>query len=241
MEEIQLKGKTIMIVGAHPDDNDFGTAGTVAKASKLGCKVIYVVATKGNRGSSDPKMTPEKLWKIRKQEQIEAGKILGVSTFEFLGYNDGELVADVKLKEKIVILIRKYKPDIVFTMDPSIMYYKDRNFVNHTDHRAIGEATMDAVYPLSRDLMSFPQHTKKGFMPFTVKELCFNSFDPNNANSFVDISDTINSKIKALESHRSQIPDLPSVEKRISEWSSKLGEKFDCKYAEGFIRIKFER
>lgn len=241
MSELELKGKTIMVVGAHPDDNDFLAAGTVAKASRIGCKIIYVVATKGNRGSSDPKMTQDKLWKLRKQEQINAGKIIGVTAFEFLGYNDGELVPNLKLKEDIVFLIRKHKPDMVFTMDPTFFYYKDRNFVNHTDHRAIGEAAIDAVYPLSRDSLSFPQHAKKGLTPFKVKELCFSSFDPNNADAFVDISDVIDLKVKALSEHKSQIQDIDRIGKRIHEWGSKIGEKFGCKYAEGFVRLKFEQ
>ncbi len=240
MEELDLKNKTIMVVGAHPDDNDFTAAGTVAKASSLGCKIIYVVATKGNRGSSDPNMTPEKLWHTREKEQRDAGKILGVNNFEFLEYNDGELVCNLELKEKIVMLIRKYRPDMVFTMDPSFFYFTDRNFVNHTDHRAIGEATMDAVYPLSRDLLSFPEHIKQGLQPFTVKELCFTSSNHNNTNAFVDISDMMDTKIKSLISHVSQISDNVSMEKRVREWANKLGKTVGCNYAEGFVKIKFE-
>ena len=239
MEEIRLKNKTIMVVGAHPDDNDFTAAGAAAKAARNGCRVIYVVATKGNRGSDDRSMTPEKLWRIRRKEQIEAGKILGVSGFEFLEYNDGELVPDIKLKEDIVMLIRKHKPDIVFTMDPSAFYYKERGFINHTDHRAIAEATMDAVYPLARDFLSFPRHAKKGLSPFAVKELCFaSSVNPHNANAFVDISNTISIKIKALACHKSQIGDIAVLEKRIREWSAETGKKCGCGHAEAFVRIR---
>lgn len=241
MEEIDLKGKTVMVVGAHPDDNDFTAGGTAAKAAKLGNRVIYVVATKGNRGSNDPEMTPDALWETRKKEQEEACKLLGVEKIEFLGHNDGELVADITLKEQITRMIRKYKPDIIFTMDPSKFYFKERNFVNHTDHRAVGEATMDAVYPLARDRLSFPHHEKENLQPHTVKELCFVTMNPDDANSFMNVTDTMNLKISALKKHTSQIPNTDEMEKRVREWSAKIGEKAQCQNAEGFVRIKFDR
>ena len=100
---------------------------------------------------------------------------------------------------------------------------------------------MDAIYPLARDLLSFSKHAKMGLKPHTVKELCFTTFDPDNTNSFVNIGDTIDLKMRALAEHKSQISDTPSMEKRVREWASKIGEKFGCKYAEGFVRIKFER
>ena len=238
MEEIDLKNKTIMVVGAHPDDNDFSAAATVAKASKLGSKIIYIIATKGNRGTHDETATEEMLAELREKEQRNAGKILGVSEFEFLGYDDGELVVDMTLKEKLTRLIRKYKPDIVFTLDPSKFYYKDRGFVNHSDHRVIGEATMDSVYPLARDFLFFPHHTKEGLKCAYVKELCFSSIDPENANSFVDISDTFQVKIEALKAHTSQIHDVKGLEDRLKQRAEVIGKKVGCKYAEAFVRIK---
>src|SRR3990172_1787900 len=158
MDKINFKNKVILVIGAHPDDNDFGSAGTSAKAAKEGAKVFYLIATKGQRGGSGKKLTSEKLARIRDKEQQAAAKVLGVKKVHFLDFFDGELVADLKLKEQIVIFIRKYKPDYLFTMDPSRFYYKNFGFINHSDHRAVGEAALDACYPLARDLLSFPQH-----------------------------------------------------------------------------------
>ena len=144
MNEIDFRGKIVLVVGAHPDDNDFGAGATVAKAARQEAKVIYLIATTGQRGSSDEAMTPERLSGIRKKEQEEAARALGVREVQFLDYVDGELIPDIRLKEQVVICIRRYRPDIVFTMDPSFFYFKDFGFVNHSDHRAIGEATLDA-------------------------------------------------------------------------------------------------
>ncbi len=110
-------------------------------------------------------MTPEILSGIRKKEQEEAAGVLGVREVHFLDYVDGELVPDIRLKEQVVKYIRQTRPDIVFTMDPSFFYFKDFGFVNHSNHRAIGEATLDACYPLARDLLSFPEHAKTGLRP----------------------------------------------------------------------------
>jgi len=135
MNEIDFQGKTILVVGAHPDDNDFGAGATVAKAARQDAKVIYLIATSGQRGSSDRNMTPEKLADMRRGEQRDAAGFLGVREVHFLDYVDGELVCDMRLKEEIVFHIRRYKPEIVFTMDPSFFYFKDYGFVNHSDHR----------------------------------------------------------------------------------------------------------
>lgn len=172
MDEIDFSGKTVLVVGAHPDDNDFGAGATVAKAVKQGAEVIYLIATAGQRGSSDEAMTPERLSQIRREEQQEAAKSLGVREVQFLDYVDGELLPDLKLKEEVVRFIRRCRPDVVFTMDPSYFYFKTLGFVNHSDHRAIGEATLDACFPLARDLLSFPQHIKAGLPPTRSRTFC---------------------------------------------------------------------
>src|SRR5512143_476520 len=132
MEENGFKGKTILVVGAHPDDNDFGGGATVARAAMQGAEVIYLIATTGQRGSSDETMTAEKISSIRKKEQEEAAGVLGVREVHFLDYVDGELIPDIRLKEQVVIHIRRFRPDLVFTMDPSFFYYKKFGFVNHS-------------------------------------------------------------------------------------------------------------
>ena len=237
MKAIDFKGKTVLVVGAHPDDNDFGAGATVAKATMEGAEVIYLIATTGQRGSSDETMTPERLSDTRKKEQKAAARVLGVREVHFLSYVDGELIPDIRLKEQVVIHIRRFRPDIVFTMDPSFFYFKDFGFVNHSDHRAIGEATLDACYPLARDLLSFPEHVKAGLSPHKVKEILLHSFVPENANFYVDVTDTYDIKIRALSLHKSQVSDIQSLEKRMRERAEAAGRLAGCRYAEAFVRL----
>ncbi|MFH1462481.1 MAG: PIG-L deacetylase family protein [bacterium] len=237
MEEVDFKEKIIMAIAAHPDDSDFGCGATMAKAVKMGAKVIYLVATSGQRGSSDRNLTSEKLSQIRKKEQGEAAKVLGISEVHFLDYFDGELVANIELKEKIVRFIRKYNPDIVFTTDPSYYYFKDRGLINHSDHRAVGEAALDAVYPLARDFLSFTNHQKEGLEPHKVKELFFHSLVPEEANCFIDVAETIDLKIKALSCHKSQVPDAKALEERIKNRALEVGKIAGFDYAESFVRL----
>jgi LmbE family N-acetylglucosaminyl deacetylase len=182
-------------------------------------------------------MTPERLSAIRKKEQEEAAKVLGVREVHFLDYVDGELVPDLRLKEQVVIYIRRHRPEIVFTMDPSFFYFKEFGFVNHSDHRAIGEATLDACYPLARDLLSFPEHVKAGLQPHKIKEILLHSFVPENANFYVDVTDTFDTKIKALSLHQSQVPNIQQLEKRMRDRAEAAGKLAGCKYAEAFVRL----
>jgi len=237
MDEIDFEGKTVLVVGAHPDDNDFGAGATVAKAARQNAEVLYLIATTGQRGSSDETMTPERLSDTRKKEQKNAASVLGVREVHFLDYVDGELIPDLRLKEQVVKYIRRYRPDIVFTMDPSFFYFKNLGFVNHSDHRAIGEATLDACYPLARDLLSFPEHVKIGLNPHKVKELLLHSFVPENANFYVGVTDTFDIKIKALSLHKSQVSDIQKIEERMRDRAEAAGRLGGCRYAEAFVRL----
>jgi len=234
---LDFKDETILAVGAHPDDLDFGFGATIAKAASQGAKIYYLLATKGQRGSNDKNMTSDELSVLRANEQRRAAKVLGVKQVYFLNYNDGELVADIKLKEQIVIYIRKIKPSMVFTMDPSHFFYKEFGFVNHSDHRAIGEATLDACYPLARDWLSFPEHDALGLKPHKVKQLFFPSFDPEEANYFVDVTKTLKLKFRALKFHASQVGDMTAVRQRMTERARLLGRIINKTYAEAFIRL----
>ncbi len=228
-----MKNKIILAVGAHPDDTDFGASGTIAKWIEEGATAYYIVATDGSRGSEDPKMTHKKLAAIRKSEQEEAAKALGVKKVFFLNHPDTQLVSDLKLKEEIVRIIRTVKPNIVITMDPT--FYFDQDFINHTDHRAVALAAMDAVFPLSRDRLTFLEHEKAGLTPHKVEEILFTSF--GGGEFFVDISKTIDKKIKALSSHKSQFGNFADVEKRIRERAGEIGKKAGFKAAESFKRV----
>jgi LmbE family N-acetylglucosaminyl deacetylase len=236
--EPEFFNKSIMVVGAHPDDNDFGSGATVAKAAVSGARVIYIIATGGQRGSSDPQMTPERLAQIRMSEQHCAAEVLGVKQVRFFDYIDGELVADLELKEKIVRVIREHRPEIVFTMDPSFYYYKDFGVVNHSDHRAIGTAVLDACYPLARDLLSFPEHREAGLEPHKVRDVLMHSFSLESANCFVDVSDTLQKKLDAIACHTSQVDDATDFAALMERHAAEAGKRAGCRYAEAFVRLQ---
>lgn len=228
--------KTVLAVFAHPDDMDFSSSGTIAKWAKRGAFITYLVCTDGSKGSDDPAMTPRKLSLIRKKEQIKAAKILGVQDVIFLKHKDGELVVDMKLKEDISKVIRQKKPDVVITLDPTFLYSTKRGFINHSDHRAAGQAAIDAVFPLARDRLNFPHHEKAGLASHKTKTLLLVAFE--GAEHFEDITSTFAAKLKTLKVHASQVLSNAEFEKRIRSHSRALGKKAGFRYAEGFKRIE---
>ncbi|MEK7450610.1 MAG: PIG-L deacetylase family protein [Patescibacteria group bacterium] len=230
-----MKSKIILAVGAHPDDTDFGASGTIAKWVEEGSTAYYLICTDGSRGSQDPLMTHKKLALIRRKEQEDSAKVLGIKKVFFLDHTDTQLSADIVLKEQIVKIIRQVRPNIVITMDPTFYYSQKFGFINHTDHRAAGLATLDACFPLSRDRLTFPEHEKEGLKPHKVEELLLVNFE--KADYFVDITKTIDKKIKALSCHKSQFDDFKKVEKMIRERSKMQGKKVGYKFAETFLRL----
>ncbi len=236
MKKDNMKKKVVLAVGAHPDDIDFGASGTIAKWVQEGVECYYLICTDGSRGSADPKMTHKKLAQIRKKEQENAGKVLGIKKVFFLNHTDTQLVSDLTLKEDIVRIIRTVKPNIVITMDPTFFYSTEFGFVNHTDHRAAALATMDACFPLARDRLTFLNHEKEGLKPHRVEELWLVSF--GKVEHLVDISETFKKKIKALELHKSQFEDFKKIEKMMKVRAKMLGKTKNYKFAESFVRIK---
>lgn len=227
---------TVLCIAAHPDDLDFSASGTVAKWAKEGARCYYLICTNGCKGSDDPEMTEKKLIKIRREEQINAGKILGLKDVFFLNHNDTELIPDLNLKKEITYYIRKLRPETVVTFDPEFVYSVSRGVINHTDHRAAGQAAMDAVFPLSRDRLTFPEHEREGLKSHKVKTL----YLVNNENplEIVDISDSIDLKLKALTAHVSQVDGKKIIQTK--ERAEKLGRKAGFKFAEGFIKITLQ-
>lgn len=228
--------KVILAVGAHPDDLEFGASGTVVKFVRQGAIAYYVICTDGSRGSNDPLMTHESLSLIRKKEQEKACSLLGVKKVFFLNHKDTELISDRKLKEELVRIIRTVKPDIVISMDPTFYYSVKSGFINHTDHRAAALAAMDACFPLSRDRLTFLEHEKRGLKPHKVKELWLVSFEKTDF--LVDITETIEIKLKALSLHKSQFGDFSKIEKRVKDRAKMLGKSKGFNFAENFVRIK---
>lgn len=217
--------KTILFVSAHPDDVDVFWSGTIAKLTSEKKKVFVVIVTNGARGSRENKISETKLAKIRFEEQINALKQIGVPPENCitLNYKDGEAENNLKLIGEISFYIRKIKPDLVATHNPKNYYDtfgKNFAYINHKDHRVTGIATLDAIYPFSRDLSFFPEHAKKGVSPHTVMEVLLTSDNPN---ALFDITNTIDKKRNAISAHKSQF-DPEIVEELIS--SGKKGNKY---------------
>jgi LmbE family N-acetylglucosaminyl deacetylase len=195
------RGKTVMVFGPHPDD-DLASAGTMAKLVKNGNKVVIVLYTTGNKGSRDLEMTSERLAQIRKREDLAANKILGIppENIIWLGYDDGmlEYVPQRELVEKVCWLIRKYRPDAVFSIEPgslSMRWHK-------TDHRMSAFITVDGARAAAYHLY-FPHHRiYEGLQPFTVRDFFFWSSDQPNFT--VDITDVADLKAEAACQHTSQ-------------------------------------
>lgn len=226
----------VLGVAAHPDDLDFGASGSFAKWVSEGADCYYLICTNGCKGSDDPKMTEEKLIRIRRSEQLNAAKVLGLKGVFFLNHNDTQLVADLTLKKEIVRYIRKLKPDIVVTMDPTLVYSK-RGFVNHTDHRAAGQAAIDAVFPMARDRLTFKELEKEGLKPHKVGTIYLTNFDSHT--EVIDITKSMQLKLRALECHKSQISkdSLGWVKKM----GAMIGKEKGYKYAEAFVKLELNR
>jgi len=227
--------KLALVVMAHPDDPEFGAGGTAAKWSRDGAAVVYVIVTDGSKGSDDPTMTWEKLIVLRQQEQRTAAAVLGVKEVVFLTHRDGELMNNLEVRRDICREVRRWKPDVVFTHDPTTRYGFP-GFVNHGDHRATGDATLDAIFPAAGNRLYFPELVAQGFEPHKVTRVLLTG-NPN-PDFFVDISDTIETKIESLRQHKSQIKDIEGLAKRMMERHAKIGEAQNMKFAEGFKQLK---
>lgn len=229
--------KTVLAVGAHPDDIDIGCSGTVAKFIKEGAEVFYLVLTDGSKGSEDPHISSQELFKIRQVEQQKAADILGVKKIFFLDFVDGELENNHALKKQIVKITRQIKPTTVICWDPTFYYDEQRHMINHPDHRIGGEAVMDCVYPFARNARTYPELLDEGLEPHVVDELLIINF--SKANFFVDITETVDKKAAAIESHKSQFKEAEKIGEKLKQMSKMIGQKAEPKmeYAESFIRI----
>lgn len=231
-----FKPKVVLGVAAHPDDLDFGASGSMSKWAASGASVYYLILTDGSKGSDDPNITSEQLIKIRREEQINASKVIGAKDVFFLSYPDAYLEVTMDLKRDIVRHIRRLKPDTVITMDPTMVYDLNRGFINHPDHRAAGQATIDAVYPLSRDRLTFPELISENLEPHKVENLLLVNF--SNSALVVDISKYIDQKLAALKEHYSQITNPEITLNMVRDWAKLNGEKHGVDFAESFIRLK---
>ena len=229
-----VKQAQVMVVTPHPDDAEFGVAGTVARWVKEGKDVVYVVCANGDKGTSDINMKPEKLVKIREQEQLAAAKLLGVREVIFLRHSDQSLEDTPEFRKEIVRLIRMYRPDTVVTADPY------RRYIWHRDHRIAGQVTLDAVFPYARDHLAYPDLLEEGLQPHKVKEVLLWAA-PEDINYRSDITNTFDIKLAALRCHKSQIgDDLSSsdLENWLKQRAKKMAEGQDFELAEAFHRVE---
>ncbi len=220
-----------LVIAPHPDDSEFGIAGTVAKWTAEGKAVAYVICTNGDKGSSDPEMTHKRLAALREIEQKAAADILGVRDVVFLRYPDQGLDDTAEFRKDLVKQIRYFRPEVVATCDPY------RRYIWHRDHRITGQVTLDAVFPYARDRLAYLDLFEQGYLPHKVKTLYL--WGSPDINLRVDISDTFEKKIAALKCHRTQF-DVEAMERNIRE-RYKAADNTGFKYAEAFHKEEIWR
>lgn len=222
-----------MFIYAHPDDIEFGVAGTAAVWAKHGCEVTYVVITDGNVGSHEAGVSAAQLAEIRRAEQTAAAEVVGASCI-FLGYDDGLLEPTLALRKQLVRLLRQYRPNAVVCGDPTL-YFPGDNYINHPDHRAAAQVALDAVFPAAEMHLLYPDLAEEGLEPHKINYV-YISRPVSGPNYYVDISETMALKIEALRRHVSQLGEWDPAE-RLQEWSAGTGKQVGFQYAEAFRRI----
>ena len=223
--------KSAMVIIAHPDDIEFGCAGTVARWVKEGAEVVYVLCTSGDVGIAEPGMSKAKATEIREAEQLAAAEVVGVKKVIFLREPDGMLVNTLALRKRLVRQIRRFKPEAVITVDPTILWVSD-TYINHPDHRAAGQAALDAIFPAAGQPNLFEELAEEGLSAHKVRKVYVRTFGQNDS-TFVDISDTIDLKIEALKKHVSQLGDWDPAP-MLKEWAAGAAKGKEMAYAEGY-------
>jgi LmbE family N-acetylglucosaminyl deacetylase len=225
--------ESAMAIVAHPDDIDFSCAGTLARWAKAGARISYVLCTSGDVGIADPGMTRTQAREIREQEQNEAARIAGATEVIYLREPDGMLVATLELRKKLVREIRRFRPEVVITGDPTRVWSGD-SYINHPDHRAASAAALDAVFPAAGQPNLFEEIAEEGFKAYKPRKVYVTTWD--EADVFVNIEETIDIKIAALRAHKSQMRDW-DPEPRIKEWAATRARGKEMAYAESFRMI----
>lgn len=223
----------VLVVTAHPDDVDFGMAGTVATWTSAGVEVVYCVVTDGDAGGFDRGVSRADMAVLRRQEQRQAAKVLGVEQVEFLGYGDGRLVPSIELRRDISRIIRQVRPHRLVCQSPERMW--DRIGASHPDHLAAGEAAVCAVYPDARNPFAHPELLAEGLEPHTVPEMWLMA--ARQPDRYVDVTNAVDKKLAALHCHASQLPDPAGMEDRVRGWmaaTARAGGMPDGRLAEAF-------
>ena len=230
--------KKAMVIAAHPDDIEFGCAGTVARWIDAGTDVAYVLCTSGDVGIADETLTRAQAGAIREAEQRAAAEIVGVKEVVFLREPDGMLENTMALRKKLVREIRRFKPEVVLAFDPTVFFPSD-DYINHPDHRAVGAAAIDAVFPAAGQPHLFQELAAEGLMAHKVRKVYIINFGATG-NVFVNITDTMDRKIEALRAHASQMGDWDPTP-MVREWSADAAKGKEMEYAESFRVISLIR
>jgi LmbE family N-acetylglucosaminyl deacetylase len=233
MKEKEYIPRIAMSIQAHPDDQEFTIAGTLARWVQQGCQVISVIVTSGDAGSNEPSKGADYrpiLAHLREDEQIAANLILGIRETAFLHYPDGDLQATLGLRKDLTRLIRQYKPDLVVTSDPT-RFFHGSDYVNHPDHRAAAEAAVYATFPSAGTRLIFTDLLDEGYEPHNVKKLYLHGAEKPDV--WVDTTGTLDLKIAALKKHASQLGDWDPAE-MMRDWAADTGKEKGLKAAEAF-------
>ncbi len=222
----------ILALAAHPDDTEFGAAGTVIRWVEEGQRVVYAIATNGDKGTSDRRLIPARLSEIRRAEQAQAAEVIGVREVVYMGYPDQGLEESAALRKDVVRLLRRYCPRILVTSDPH------RRYLWHRDHRIIGQVAMDAVFPYARDHLAYPDLLEEGLEPHKVAEIYFWGTEDINYRS--DITAVFDRKIEALRCHASQMQEFRHSDPVVwlRDRCREMAAGTDFELAEGFHRVK---
>jgi len=222
--------ESAMAIVAHPDDIEFSCVGTMARWRRMGSRIVYVLCTSGEVGISQNGMTKEKAAAIREQESIEAAKIAGVNDVVFIREPDGLLQATIELRKKLVREIRRYRPEVVITGDPTIVWAEE-NYINHPDHRAAATAALDAVFPDAGQPNLFEELEQEGLFAHKPRKVFASVW--GDANYFVNIEETIDIKVAALRAHKSQMGDW-DPDQQIRQWAAEIAKGKEMAYAEAY-------
>lgn len=224
---------SLLVVMAHPDDAEFSAGGTLARWTAAGSRVAYCVCTDGDKGTSDPTLDPRAVADRRIAEQRAAARVLGVEDVVFLGHPDGTLQPTLELRRDVVRVIRQVRPEAVLCPDPTRRFGPE--YINHPDHRAIGEVALDAVYPSARDPLVFPELVAEGLEPHKVSQVFV--ANPSEITCVVDISTTLETKLEALRQHRSQITD-DRLREFVPRRAADIGAPYGLAAAEAYHLIR---
>lgn len=231
MNNVNYIPQSAMVIVAHPDDIEFSCAGTIARWVKEGCQVVYILITSGDVGIAEPGMTRARAAEIREAEQLAAAEVVGVSEVIFLREPDGMLENTLALRKRLVREIRRFKPEVVICGDPTVMWVGD-NYINHPDHRAAAGAAVDAIFPAAGQPNLFEELTEEGLTAHKVRKVYVQAWN-EQADTFVNISETIDLKIESLRKHVSQMKDW-DPEPMVKEWAAAAAKGKEMAYAEAY-------